>query len=550
LEAWADELLRADEPLPPPAPPAQEPAPPQPPENIPEFVLVPDRWSIPFPAYPLNEPGAWYDPYHQNPIKGDTPLFGQNGFLIFTGRSDTLVETRQLPTPSGVSTARFGRLGFFGEGEQFFVTQTFLATVEIFEGETAFRPRDWELKLTGAANINYIHLEENALVNPDVLEGTDRTDAHGALQEASLEIHIADLSDDYDFMSIRVGIQPFVSDFRGLLFSDTNLAARLFGTGLSNRIQWNLAFFDQLEKDTNSDLNTFDRRHQHIYIANAYVQDFLWLGYTAQFSFHYSHDDASTHFDENDFLVRPDLAGSARPHDVDVAYFGWTGDGHIGRVNVTHALYYATGDDSLNPIAGRQVEIAALLAALEVSYDFDWLRLRGSFLFASGDRNPTDRRATGFDSIFENPNFAGGPFSFWNRQQIRLLGVNLSNRFSQLPNLRSSKTQGQINAVNPGIFIYNVGADIEVMPELKAIFNANAFQFHHTDPLELLVNQPGISRELGYEVSTGLIWRPWLNNNIVITAGAAGFFPGDGFEDLFEDDDALYQGFFQLTMTY
>ena len=88
-----------------------------------------------------------------------------------------------------------------------------------------------------------------------------RTELRGdvALQEASFEYHIANLSDRYDSISIKAGIQPFNSDFRGFIFNDTNLGARLFGNLGNNRYQYNLAFFDMLEKETNSGLNTFNQ---------------------------------------------------------------------------------------------------------------------------------------------------------------------------------------------------------------------------------------------------------------------------------------------------
>ena len=37
-----------------------------------------------------------------------------------------------------------------------------------------------------------------------------------------------------------------------------------------------------LEKDTNSGLNRFDTRHQNVYIANIFRQDFIRKGYTIQ----------------------------------------------------------------------------------------------------------------------------------------------------------------------------------------------------------------------------------------------------------------------------
>ena len=123
--------------------------------------------------------------------------------------------------------------------------------------------------------------------------------------------------------------------FRGFIFDDTNRGVRLFGTNQSNRDQFNVVYFDQQEKDTDSDLNTFHDRGQRIFIANWYRQDFIWPGYTTQFSFLYDHDDASIYYDRNDFLVRPDPAGIAQPHEVDACYLGWAGDGHIDRLNIT-----------------------------------------------------------------------------------------------------------------------------------------------------------------------------------------------------------------------
>ena len=64
-----------------------------------------------------------------------------------------------------------------------------------------------------------------------------------SLEEYFFETKLADLSPDYDFVSARVGSQPFTSDFRGFIFSDTNRAVRLFGTRLSNRDQFNLIYF-------------------------------------------------------------------------------------------------------------------------------------------------------------------------------------------------------------------------------------------------------------------------------------------------------------------
>lgn len=519
-----------------------------------DFQEFTDRWRVVLPPYELTVPGSRFDPYNQNRWKGDLPIRGQDLFLNLSAVADTLVEPRQLPTPSGVGSARPGSLQFFGRDGQLLATETIALSADLFKGDTAFRPIDWRIKASIVADVNYLRVAENGIVNPDVRQGTSRTDGFVAVQELFGELKLADLSPNYDFVSVRAGIQPFNSDFRGFLFTDTNLGARLFGSYQSNRDQFNLAFFDRLEKDTNSGLNTFDARHQQVAVANVYRQDFLVPGYTAQASLHYLRDEPSFHFDTNGFLVRPDPVGSFTPHSVRALYLGWTGLGHFGRINVDHAFYFATGTDSLNPIAGPdpafgahdQVNILAGMAALEVSIDRDWWRPRIAYLYSSGDRNPTDRTANGFDSILDNPAFAGGGFSFWNRFGILLpgTGVALVNRGSLIPDLRSSKDEGQPNFVNPGLRLLSGGVDLDLTPKLRLEATANYLRFDHTEVLELLLFQSPIHTHIGWDLSLGARYRPLLSNNIVLLAGVAALLPGTGFKDIYGPDRGPLVGTF------
>ena len=105
-----------------------------------------------------------------------------------------------------------------------------------------------------------------------------------------------------------------------------------------------------------------------------------------------------------------------KPHAVRAYYYGLDGRRPLRQLNLTHAFYQVLGHDSFNRLAGRRVDINAQMAAAELSLDRDWLRYRTSFFYASGDKNPRDGTARGFDTIFDNPNFAGGFFSFWNRE--------------------------------------------------------------------------------------------------------------------------------------
>ena len=509
---------------------------------------VRDRWRIGFPEYdrygdkgargrdiPFRR-GRWYDPYNQSWLKGDYPIIGNKVFMILSAVSSTTNELSRTPKPSDVSSARSGSAEFFGKPEALAVNQLFQFTFEMFHGDSTFKPRDWAIKISPTFSLpNYLNARETGVVNIDVRRGTNRTDTQVSLEEAFAEVKLKDVNENFDFVSARVGIQPFVSDFRGFIFSDNNLGARIFGSFDNNRFQFNGAYFAQLEKDTNSGLNRFDRRQQNVYVANIFRQDFIKKGYTIQTSALYNDDRRSRKFDRNGFLVRPALIGDVRPHTIKVGYLGINGDGHLGRVNLTNSYYYAFGRDDQNPIAGRPVHVSSNMAAVEASIDHDYLRFRGSFFFAQGDKNPTDSNATGFDAIFDDPNFVGGQFSFWNRNGIRLTqtGVGLVQPNSILPSLRSSKIEGQANFVNPGIFIYNAGVDVEVTQRLKAVFNINYLRFHRTESLEYILFQPHIRHEIGWDFSLGVAYRPLLINNVTLTFGAATLKPGRGFRDIY-----------------
>ncbi|MSU23485.1 MAG: hypothetical protein EXS32_06630 [Opitutus sp.] len=559
---------------------------------------VPDRWRStgfePWRRYTAGDtnelpyyrvkPDLWHH-YRQSILKGDLPIHGQDLFLNLTASSDVVAEDRRLTVPSGASAARPGSFDFYGENRSQILVGNAAFQADLFRGETVFKPVEWLVRVKLIFNYNRVSFREAGLISPDprgqlgaghgvtvdnrgVLNPGDidgllnrglttapadysgsrhtvRPKNYLAVQELFFEKHLGDLSANYDFYAVKVGHQTFNSDFRGLIFNDTNLGARFFGNYDSNRWQYNAAVFDLREKDTNSELNTFDRRGQVVVIANVYRQDFWKHGYTAQLSFHASFDRANTHYDTNGGIVRPAPIGTVLPHGVNSYYLGWAGDGHLDRWNLSHAAYLVLGRDGFNGIAGRPVDIFAQMAAVELSYDHDWLRYKGSFLSASGDRHPGDTRATGFASILDNTNFTGGPFSYYARQGFNLGGtaLGLKQRFSLLPDLRTSKTEGQQNFVNPGLLLLGCGVEADLTPRLRAFANANALRFATAAPIKavLLTNQA--DEAFGTDLSVGVQWRPLLTQNIVVSAGYGALLPARGFRDIFRTTQPAVPGF-------
>ena len=534
--------------------PLKYPLPPIDPKQVPPplplepraSLPVPDRWRI---MDGLGFKFPWYDPYNHNVLKGDKPFepfakWGPDWFLALSGVSDSLLEARRLPTPVGAqSSARAGANDVFGQAKQTVLVETIILSIGVIKGDTTFKPPDYEFRFVPAIQINHARLQEVRGVNVDPRAGKTRTDNHVGIQELFADVHLRNVSERYDFDSIRVGIQPFQSDFRSFLFQDVPFGVRLFGTRDNNQWQYNLAAFQRLEKDTNSGLNDINQsfRRDYVLAANLYRQDFPVVGHTTQVTVihNINREAGRDYYDNNGFLVRPAVLGDVRPHNYRVTYLGLNGDGHFGRYNLTSSFYAALGRDERNPLAQRPQSIRAGFAAIELSRDFDWLRIRGNALVASGDKNPFDGKATGFDAILENPQFAGADTSFFIRQAVPLIGgggVALSGRNGILPSLRSSKDQGQSNFVNPGLFLYGIGADADVTPQVRVLGNVSKLSFMNTSSLSVLRNQNISSRDLGIDVSAGVQYRPFFNQNVVLNASAAALVPGKGLKQLYDEN--------------
>lgn len=505
---------------------------------------VPDRWRLTTGLGLIQE--RWYDPYNFNVLKADRPVF-DDWFVSVGLISDTVIEPRRVPTPVSPQVSRNpGDLSIFGGDDQFLFNQNLILALVAYKGNTVFRPPDYEFRITPVFNYNYTRVEENRVLNVNPLEGKTREDEFIGMQELFIDKHLRNVSDRYDFDSIRVGIQPFSTDFRGFLFQDNQLGIRLFGNRDNNLWQYNLAWFRRVEKDTNSGLNDIweqDIRDDDIFLVNLYRQDWPVLGFVSQATVVHNRNreaDDGLFFDNNGFLVRPASLGQERFRDYDVTYFGLNGDGHFGRLNLTGSLYYAYGDQTAGVFTGKPSDIRAFFAAAEASVDYDWVRLRASGLYATGDDDPYDDRSEGFDAIFENPIFAGADTSFWIRQSVPNIGgggVTLSSRNGVLNSLRSSKDQGQSNFDNPGTILLGVGADLDLTPELRLSGNLNHLWFENTAVVEAARNQP-IDRDIGWDVSLALIYRPFFSQNIIFRLSGAALIPGDGYEQLFGDGTA------------
>ncbi|HZT59941.1 MAG TPA: hypothetical protein VFA21_15120 [Pyrinomonadaceae bacterium] len=488
-----------------------------------DFIPMPDRWRFPFPRYKRYDPdmktpwvvGSTFDPYNQNVLKGDFPVFGNHTFLNLNFQSASNLNPRVVAAN--------------GRHEQFFTNQNFVMGAEIFKGDAAFEPKRWAFRVTTVANFNFL---ANNTLNPfDSKRGIARL----AVEEAFVEKRIAVVSPNFDFMSLRVGMQNFNSDFRGFLFQDNQLGVRLFGNLNSNRDEFNIAFFTMRQRDITSQLHSFDNRHQNVFLANWFRQDFGTRGYTALFNFAFNNDNGRFTGDRA---------------TLNVGYFGFHGDGKWGKLNVDHAFYWAVGHDAFNTRVRRPQTVNAQMASFEAAIDRDWVRWRGTFFYASGDGNLNDNKATGFDVIQDNPNIAGGPFQFWTQQQTTVAGLGFfKNKFSLLPDLRD-KFDNRANFVNPGLLMWNVGADLRLTPKLKMVTNLAYIRFARSRVLQQLTGNPRITGGVGTDASFAFKYRPLENENLFLVVGTAVLFPEGGYGRLIQSTRPLVSPTFAFQLAF
>jgi hypothetical protein len=460
-----------------------------------------------------------YDPYAPSVAKGDIPIFGDKVFFSLTGVIDNFLEfKRNLDFFSG---GRFRNVPYH---EHNILGQlTAVAFFEIFQGDTVFTPKDWSIRV---APIMRFRCGD--------LNATD----HGCgeyitLQEAFGEIKLFEIGQTFDATSGRVGIQGFNSDFFGLIYNDVQPGARIFSELERNQFKVNLAVFDRLNKEKLSALNELSKRRKHQVVAlGVQWDDFILPGFNILPNFVYSHDEAP---------------GVAVGGDLNAFYFGFTTNGHIDRFNVNTAFYYVTGRTARNTPTRERQAISAGMAFAQVAYPINWLNPRFAIAYATGDGDVTDRKAAGFDSVFDNTAFGGGQFSYLFGEKIQLGAITVLRGNSVFPSLRGANATSQY--VNPGVLAVNPGIDLTLTPTTLFEANYNYAQFDDTASLVGVAGR-NVSNEIGHEFNAGVTWKPLLNEQLLVFAGGAVFLPGQGIKDTFGNDDPVYKAVVRVVLTF
>jgi hypothetical protein len=96
--------------------------------------------------------------------------------------------------------------------------------------------------------------------------------------------------------------------------------------------------------------------------------------------------------------------------------------------------------------------------------------------------------------------------------------------------------------------------------KLRTILNLNYSHFHHTEPLSELLFQPNIRKPVGVDYGVGVLYRPFLSENWIVSAGFSSLIPGTGFRDIYSSNcntgmcgarsKILYSAFVKLKFVY
>jgi hypothetical protein len=494
-----------------------------------------DRWRI---VDTLGYPDNLTNPYAtNNPLKGDRPIWGADDFSVLTATTNSLFEARHVPaTVNPVSGQLDGR-------GQFFDSQTATIDAVLYEGDTIFKPPDYEVRLT--PTFNYSTTD----TGPEKVTAT----SVGA-QALFVEKHLRDVSAQYDFDSVRVGIQPVTSDFRGFVLADQPLGVRLFGTRDNDVYQYSVGWYRRLPKNA-ARQDEFGKGlpANNLAMANLYVQDLGKPGLTSEFVAIYdrSRVPGTQVVADPETPNTPATFITGARHNYDVLYLGYGVDGHVGVVNLTGSVYDVLGRESQGMFTGTATRVQATFAALELSRDFDWTRIRLSALHASGDGNPFDSHAGGFDGINQTAVFAGTDSTFFLHQRLPLVldALDLKERDSLFPSLRPASDTGQSDFTNPGLDLVGIGTDFDLAPVLRVSFDVSRLRFDRTESLQAVLGRIDIPNDIGTDLSADAFYRPLNSQNVIARLSLSKLLAAPGARELV-GGAAPFSMFFNLVLTY
>lgn len=433
-----------------------------------------------------------------------------------------------------------------------------------FEGKgridaEVFDPEKW-IAHVGLA-VHYLHDEGNEVLDSKTFRDIKSdTLLDGSIEEAWGEIQVP--------LDIRVkaGIQQYMSDFIGSIYDDTDPGVRIYGN--IEGIEWSVIGMQRIENDLVSRLNdTGENRDQEVYIGHALFK----IGDTlVKPSIHYNDDSEGDH----------DRGRSDKHEEVQAFYAGLTTYGPIGPFQILTGLYGVIGDQENATINGldfrgdlaplfqrnpknNDMNVRAFSGYIDIAHTMleGKLTPHTGLFYASGDDDPFDDDAEGFDSISDNVNIWGDrgividdrlSVNFASVRALNLMrqaSVTVVNDDSPYTSLRDRDDSS--NFINPGVIAWNLGATAKPFEFMDFNTNFTYFWWATTDVLEAVLTadnaiqaalngntqfkKESLNKNIGFEWSMDANFE--LTKHLALFTGAAVFWWDDEMKHVFGDDD-------------
>ncbi len=465
------------------------------------------------------------DPYHQNRLKGDFPMFGQNWFMEWDVFQTAVYKNRRnvdfSKNPRLATDIENKNLKFFAHNN--FGDENGIFGFEIRHNDDRFFPSDFRIHIDGAADFKH-----------DINAFDSQSEGHAQVFDAFADFQIHNFgTENFNQMFFRGGLQNFKSDFHGLIFNDGGLGGRVFGQALKNRLRYDVVYIKLFQRDAVSGFFDFSKPAQHgVFITRFTWEDFLVKGWNSEWSFHFNHDP------------RKIVGNATNQLNLNTYYTGATFNGNVGRFIFNPAIYgvFGTADHLASGVI-QPHDVRAWTAVADVEYPLDFWKFRFGYVYASGDSaDPKSKTDTGFDSISDAVVLFGGPFSYWTGEDIKFGKGDFTRANSFFPSLRGAN--GQANYVNPGLQLINAGLDTTITPRLQFAFNENYFRFNNLGTFAS-GNRPFVINHHagGIEEVFFLRWKPVLrriNDLFVIDMSFSVLNPLAGLRDAFGSNRPVY----------
>jgi hypothetical protein len=97
--------------------------------------------------------------------------------------------------------------------------------------------------------------------------------------------------------------------------------------------------------------------------------------------------------------------------------------------------------------------------------------------------------------------------------------------------------------------LIGIGADFDVLPELKVSLQANQIWFDETATLEAVLGEQDIANNIGLDLSLAATYRPLATQNLILGISASTLVPGQGYRDIY-DGRMAYSIFANIILSY